>query len=226
MGNTIISKKTLKFLKDIQKNNNREWYNKNKDYYKEAHDNFKAFVADVEIELNKTDEIEKVKHFRIYRDVRFSKDKTPYNIHFSSSFTRAGVHRRGGYYLRISAEGNFILGGFFNPEPKDMKLIRDQISADPKPLRKILKSKKFASTFGTLHGEQVKSAPRGYSKEDPAIDLLRYKQLLAHREISNQIVTSDKFKKEVVNTFKAMRPFFDYMSDILTHDLNGLPLYR
>ena len=226
MPNTIIQKKTLKFLKDIQKNNSREWFHANKDYYKTAHDNFKAFASELETELNKTDVIEKVKHFRIYRDVRFSKDKTPYNHHFSVSFSRAGVDRRGGYYLRISAEGNFIVGGFFNPEPKDMKLIRDQISADDKPLRKILKSKKFKDNFGMLHGEQVKSAPRGFSKEDPAIDLLRYKQLLAHKTITNKLVTSGEFKKEVVNTFKAMRPFFDYMTDILTHDLNGLPLYK
>lgn len=220
-----IQKKTLKFLKDIRKNNTREWFHDNKAYYKEAHDNFKSFAAQVENELNKTDVIDKVKHFRIYRDVRFSKDKTPYNHHFSVSFSREGKHRRGGYYLRISAEGNFIVGGFFNPEPKDLKLIRDQISADDKPLRKVLKSKKFKDFFGELHGSQVKSSPRGFSKDNPAIDLIKYKQFLAHRQITDKLVCSPEFIKEVASSFKAMRPFFDYMTDILTHDLNGISLY-
>ena len=226
MAKATIEKSTLQFLKTLKKNNSREWFNKNKDKYKEAHDNFKSFVDAVVDEMNKNDAIEKVKHFRIYRDVRFSKDKTPYNTHFSASMSRDGADRRGGYYLRISTEGNFVVGGFWQPEPKDMKLIRDQIQADPKRLRKILNAKKFKDNFGELHGDQVKSAPKGYSKDDPAIDLLRYKQLLAMKKYTDKVVLSGSFLKETVNGFKAMRPFFDYMTDILTHDLNGKPLYK
>ena len=226
MAHTTIDKSTIKFLKDLKKNNSREWFNDHKPKYKVAHDNYKAVVADIEIEMNKIDAIEKVKHFRIYRDVRFSKDKTPYNSHFSASMSRAGAHRRGGYYLRISADGHFILGGFFNPEPKDMRLIRSHIAADPKPLRKILKSKLFSNHFGELHGEQVKTAPKGYPKDHPAIDLLRYRQLLAHKQIKETEVLSQKYVKDVVKTYKAMHPFFNYMTDILTHDLDGIPLYE
>ena len=226
MPHNTIDKSTIQFLKKLKKNNTREWFHDNKASYKQAHDNFKSVIADVETEMNKIDVIEKVKHFRIYRDVRFSKDKTPYNTHFSASISREGAHRRGGYYLRISTEGHFIVGGFWNPEPKDMKLIRGHIAAEPNRLRKVLKSKTFTNYFGELHGEQVKTAPKGFSKDDKAIDLLRYKQLLAHKQIKEGDVVAANYVKEVVKTFKAMHPFFNYMTDILTHDLDGIPLYE
>jgi len=221
-----IDKSSFKFLKQIRANNNREWFNDNKDQFKVANENAKAFLESMKNEMNKIDEIEKTKLFRIYRDVRFSKDKTPYNSHFSMSMNRAGNFRRGGYYLRITPGDTIVACGFFNPEPKDLKLIRDHIAQDDKPLRKILKSKKFKDMFGELRGEQVKSSPRGFDKNHPAIDLLKYKQLLVHRNFKDKEVLSENFLKEVVKTYKAIMPFFDYMTDILTHDLDGVPLYK
>jgi len=222
----IISKKTLKYCKLLEANNNRPWFQENKETYQEALDNVKAFKEDLLSELEKIDAIEKSKLYRIYRDVRFSKDKTPYNPDFRISFTREGVQRRGGYYLRIAPGETYVAAGFWGPEPKDLKLIRDQIAQDPKPLRKILNSKKFKDHFGELEGAQLKSAPKGFDKEHPAIDLLRYKQMYVSRRIPNNIVTSSDFKKEITKSYKAIRPYFDYMSDILTHDLNGRPLYK
>jgi len=222
----IISKKNLKYCKLLEANNNRPWFQENKETYQEALDNVKAFKEDLLSELEKIDAIEKSKLYRIYRDVRFSKDKTPYNPDFRISFTREGVQRRGGYYLRIAPGETYVAAGFWGPEPKDLKLIRDQIAQDPKPLRKILNSKKFKDHFGELEGAQLKSAPKGFDKEHPAIDLLRYKQMYVSRRIPNNIVTSSDFKKEITKSYKAIRPYFDYMSDILTHDLNGRPLYK
>ncbi len=222
----VIEKSSFKFLKDIRKNNHREWFHANKDAYTNANNNMKAILAELENELNKFDVIEKKKLFRIYRDVRFSKDKTPYNSHFSMSMGREGAFRRGGYYLRITPGDSMVGGGFYNPNPKDIKLIRDQIAADAKPLRKILASKKFKNTFGELMGAQVKSAPRGYDKDHPEIDLLRYKSMYVFKSYSDKEVTDPKFIKEVIKTWKALQPFFAYMTDILTHDLDGVPLYK
>ena len=221
----VIEKSSFKFLKDIRKNNHREWFHANKDAYTNANNNMKAILAELENEVNKFDIIEKKKLFRIYRDVRFSKDKTPYNSHFSMSMGREGAFRRGGYYLRITPGDSMVGGGFYNPNPKDIKLIRDHIAADAKPLRKILASKKFKDNFGELMGAQVKSAPRGYDKDHPEIDLLRYKSMYVFKSYSDKQVTDPKFIKEVIKTWKALQPFFAYMTDILTHDLDGVPLY-
>ncbi len=222
----MIEKSSLTFLKKLRNNNNREWFAENKPAYQTAHENAKAFLEKVEQELNKIDAIEKKKLFRIYRDVRFSKDKTPYNSVFRMSLAREGVFRRGGYYLQIGPGQTMIGGGFYKPEPKDLKLIRSQIASDPKPLRKIIASKTFMNNFGILQGEQVKSAPKGYSKDHPDIDLLRYKSMYVFKEFKDTEVTSGIFIKEVVKTYKAIQPFFSYMTEILTHDLDGVPLYK
>jgi uncharacterized protein (TIGR02453 family) len=221
-----IEKSSIKFLKTIVKNNNREWFNENKEVFHTANQNMKDFMLAIENEMNKIDIIEKAKLFRIYRDVRFSKDKTPYNGHFSMSFSREGAFRRGGYYLRIKPNETMIGGGFWKPESKDLKLIRSHISADSSHLRKILKSKKFKDMFGQLDGDVLQKSPRGYEPDHKDIDLLKYKSFVAMRTFKDNEVTSPDFLKNVIATFKNVRPFFDYMSDILTHDLDGVPLYK
>jgi len=220
-----IEKSTIKFLNDLAKNNNRDWFKKNKERYDAAYANAKEFMAAVEQAMQKHDVIEKSKLFRVHRDVRFSKDKTPYNTDLRFSFTREGAYRRGGYYLKIGPKDAFIAGGFWRPEPKDLKLIRSHLAADAKPLRKILASKKFKDNFGIIEGEKVKSAPKGYSKDHPNIDLLRHKSFIIDKKIDKKLVTSKDLIKEVNTGFKAARPYFNYMTEILTHDLNGERLY-
>jgi len=222
---TKIEKSTIKFLNDLAKNNNRDWFKANKERYDVAYANAKAFMADLEKAMQKHDTIEKSKLFRVYRDVRFSKDKTPYNADLRFSFTREGAYRRGGYYLKIGAKESFLAGGFWRPEPKDLKLIRSHLAVDAKPLRKIVASKRFKDNFGILEGEKVKSAPKGYIKEHPNIDLLRHKSFTVDKKLDMKLITSDDLIKEVNKGYKAMRQYFDYMSEILTHDLNGVPLY-
>lgn len=219
-----IEKTTFTFLKSIKKNNNREWFTKNKDKYVEAYESMKVFFNALETEMSKHDMIDNVKVFRIYRDVRFSKDKTPYKVSLSGGLSRTGADRRGGYYLHIEPGNSMMGAGFWNPESKDLKLIRDHIAADDKRLRRILKGKKLSSTWGELHGDQLKTSPKGFDKEHPAIDLLRYKQFLFRKDFSDKEVLDKAFLKNVNTSFKAIRPYFDYMSDILTHDLNGVSL--
>lgn len=216
-----ISKDAFKFLRAIKKNNNREWFEKNKADYKKHFEAFKAFGEDVKEGLNKKDVIDKVKAFRIYRDVRFSKDKTPYKTNMAMSWQREGKSRRGGYYLHVQPGNSFAGCGFFSPDAKDLMHIRKQIQQDPAPLRKILKSAGIKKTFGELMGEQVKTAPKGFDKNDPAIDLLRYKQFYFMHEFSDAEVQSNNFDKEVVKILNKTRPYIDYMTEILTTDLNG-----
>ncbi len=222
--NMTIQPDTFQFLNDITVNNNRDWFNANKPTYQTALDDVKQFVKAVEDGLNKTDNIEKSKVFRIYRDVRFSKNKSPYKNYFGASFMRATAKLRGGYYLHIEQEKSFVGGGFWAPNPSDLKRIRDEFALDDKPTRKILADKTFKKYFGTLQGDAVKTAPKGFDKTHPAIDLIRMKQLVISRPFSEEEVTNKNFLKEVVLTFGAMRPFFDYMSEVLTTDRNGVSI--
>lgn len=224
----IISKSSIDFLNLLKKHNDRDWFNAHKDKYIEEQSHIEQFADSLLMELNSHDVIETVSGkkslHRIYRDVRFSKEKTPYNTHWSGSFRRAGKQRRGGYYFHIEPGNSFIAGGFWSPSPEDLKRIRDDFAFDATPLRKILKSKSFVSTFGSLQGEQLKTTPKGFDADNAAIDLLRYKQFLVARKFTDKQVLDKSFLKEANQTFKNMRPFFDYMSEVLTTDINGIEI--
>ena len=225
----MLSNKTLSFLKDLSKHNNRDWFNKNKNVYVEQHEIVIRFADAVIARMNKHDKIEtpsgKKAVFRIYRDVRFSKDKSPYKTHFGMHFSRATKLLRGGYYFHIEPGKCFVGGGFWDPSPEDLKHIREQISLHPKPLRKIINSKDFIKNFGKLEGEKLINVPRGFEKNHPAGDLLKYKQFLISRTISEKVLLVPKGLDEVVKSFRSMRPFFNYMSDILTTNTNGESLF-
>lgn len=217
----VIESSTIKFLRDLDKNNEREWFSANKARYEQALKNVNSFKDAVIQSLSKKDVIENGRVFRIYRDVRFSKDKAPYKNNFGIHFTRATKERRGGYYLHIEPGKSFAGGGFWAPEPEDLKRIRDEIAFDDKPIRKIINQKTFIKYFGTLNGDELKTAPSGYDRDHPAIDLIRKKQFIVGRNFTDKEVTDPGFIKEVTLSFEAMRPFFDYMSEVLSTDLNG-----
>lgn len=216
---------SFEFLKKLKKNNNREWFNTHKAGYQKELLLMEGFADRLLSNLNAHDMIEtpsgKKSLFRIYRDTRFSSDKSPYKTHWSGSFKRATKYRRGGYYFQIEPGNSFIAGGFWGPVSADLRRIRDDIAFDAAPIRKILKSKSFVSMFGTLQGEQLKKAPQGFGADHEAIDLLRHKQFLLIRRFPDKEVLSKSFLKEADLTFKAMRPFFDYMSEVLVTDSNG-----
>lgn len=219
---------TLSFLQKIQKNNNREWFAKHKKEYDAAFQEMVQFADEVLFELRKTDHIETASGqksaYRIYNDVRFSKDILPYKKHLDGSFKRATNVLRGSYYYHIEPGHSFIAGGFWGPNPQDLSHIRQQIAADCTPLTSLLSEASFKKTFGKLLGEQVKTAPRGFDMADPAIELLRYKQFIIRRNFTDKEVSNTAFHLEVAKTFKKMRPFLNYMSEILNTDLNGLSI--
>ncbi len=228
MKNSTIPKSALDFLVALKKNNNRDWFNAHKDRYIKEHELMIAFADSLLIKMNQHDHIEtpsgKKSLFRIYKDTRFSKDKTPYKDHWSGRFKRATKQLRGGYYYHIQPGNSYVAGGFWGPNPEDLKLIREQIAFEPGALRKVLSNKKFKSFFGELRGEKVNTSPKGYSKDHPAIDLLRYKQFIIKHTFTDKEVLSEKFCDQVNNAFRNMRPFLDHMSEILTTDLNGVSL--
>lgn len=217
---------TLDFLSKIDQNNNREWFAAHKDEYQNAHNEMIGLADGILAEMQKHDQIETVSGkkslFRIYRDVRFSKNKLPYKNNLSGGFRRATKYLRGGYYFQIQPGNTFVEGGFWGPNPQDLLHIRKQIMADPDPLRAVLEDKTFKDTFGTLQGEKVKTSPKGFSIDDPAIDLLRHKQFIVTHHFSDREVLSKDFHLKIAHAFATMRPFFDYMSEILTTDLNGV----
>lgn len=220
---TVISPAVFSFLKALKENNHRDWMQEHKKEYLANEKVLKEFYGALEAGLNQNDEIAKVKVFRINRDIRFSKDKTPYNAHRSASFSRAGAHRRGGYYLRIEPGKTAVAGGFFGPEPADLLRIRKEFEMDAKPIRKILAAKEFNKAFGGFNQEfTVKTAPKGFSKEDPNIDLIKLKSFFVVHNFADKEALAPDFKEKVLYHFELMRPFFDYMSDVLTTDLNGV----
>lgn len=215
------------FLKILKDNNNRDWFNTHKEEYTDQLQIIENFADGLLKTLHTHDVIEtpsgKKSLQRIYKDTRFSKEKIPYKTHWGGSFTRAGKQRRGGYYYRIAPGGNsFIAGGFQAPNANDLKRIREEISNDPQPLRKILGSKSFIETFEILHGAQLKTTPKGFEAADEAIDLLRYKQFLLIKRFSDAEVLDASYLQKADCTWRSMRPFLDYMSEILSTDSNGI----
>lgn len=220
-----IPKSTFDFLLELRKNNNREWMQEHRQEYLENEEILKNFYSEVEKGLMKFDEISKVKIFRINRDLRFSKNKTPYNSHRSVSFSRAGAHRRGGYYFRLDPGNCYMAGGFFDPEPADLLRIRKEFEIDASEIRSILNEKEFNKAFGGfVQTNAVKLAPKGFNKDDENIDLIKLKSFTAKHSFTDQEVTSENFIENLLHHYQLLLPFFDYMSSVLTTDLNGVSL--
>lgn len=226
MKHTLIPQSNFDFLNSLGRNNNRDWFSTHKDEFLKQQGIVEDVAEELLTELNVHDLIEttsgKKSMHRIYRDTRFSKDKTPYKTNWSGSFRRATKWRRGGYYFHIEPGNSFVAGGFYGPNAEDLRRVREDISFDPEPLREILKTDQFVQNFGSLQGEQLKTTPKGFAADDEAIDLLRYKQFLLIRNFSDKEVLSRDYVRLVNETFIVMRPFFDYMSVVLTSDGDGV----
>lgn len=217
---------SYQFLLEIKSNNNREWFGKNKDRFLAAQEEVKTFVSDL-IALMKThDHIDEglTKIYRIYKDVRFSKDKTPYKTNWSANIKRATTQLRGGYYLQIEPGNTFLAGGFFGPNAADLLHIRKHLLQDARPLRQVMDDASFSKYFGGLQGGRVKSAPKGFSKDAENIDLIRYKSFYFHHYFTDQELLDSNFVEKVSEGFKQLRPYFDVMSEWLNTDHNGEPL--
>lgn len=215
-----MEKQVLKFLKDLAQNNNREWFNEHKNEFENAKQNALNEFNLIYEDLKQIDYLETMKMYRIYRDVRFSNDKTPYKTHFSMFIGREKPDYRGGYYLHIEPGNSFAGMGFWEPNKEDLLRIRKEIEQDDE-LETILNLKELFSTFGVLVGDEVKTAPKGFDKTHERIHLIKKKQFLLKHDFTDQEVLSNDFPQKVGAIIKQGRPFVDYMTDVLLTNLNG-----
>lgn len=222
MSSIKVSQDLLGFLKKLEKNNDRDWFGEHKEEFKKVETEAKNIFKTVFTLLNQHDNSDTFKMFRIYRDVRFSKNKLPYKIHFGGSFHRRKPELRGGYFLKIQPNNNsFIAAGFWDPSKEDLLRIRKEFEINDTEIRNIINKKSFKDIWGNFEGEELKTAPKGFDKEHPSIDLIRKKQFIFTKNFTDQEVLSTDFIDEVNASFKAIRPYFDYMSEVLTTNLNG-----
>ena len=217
----LIPKDTINFLKELKLNNNRDWFNENKQRFNSIQSGVKEFANEVNESLKKSDDIEKLKIFRIYRDLRFSKDKTPYKKNIGMAFHRAKPDLRGGYYLEISADESFVAVGFWNPNKEDLLRIRKEIELDGQEFKSVINHRKIKDIWGEVKGQEVKTSPKGFNVDHHHIDLIKKKQFIFIRKLNDEEILDENFQEKLVSYFVSIRPFFDYMSEVLTTNLDG-----
>ena len=217
----MLDQDVFNFLNQLKLNNNRDWFKKNK----HLHDHSKKIVTNYAEELFQQlkvdNQLDRVKVFRIYRDVRFSKNKTPYKTHFGIGFHRTKPKYRGGYYLHLEPGNSFIATGFWKPEKEDLLRIRKEIEADHSYFKNVVQHPVLNKKWGTLKGDTLKTAPKGFEKDHPGIEHLRFKQFIFMKKINDQQIVKANFNDWIKEQFKAAKPFVNFMGEILTTDLNG-----
>lgn len=217
---TAIHKNTFQFLEELAQNNNREWFNSNKDSYIEIREALIAFLESIYPGLCKMDpdlagiDIRK-SVFRINRDVRFSADKSPYKTSIAAIIIAGGKRNfseRAGYYIHIEPGNSMIGGGAYLPPSAWINRIRKEIASDSETFRQIIGEKKFKKYFGELAGDKLAGAPRGFAKDHPDIDLLRYKSYLAVHELKPEDILSERFNKHFIDVASALKPLNDFLN--------------
>lgn len=209
------------FLTELAENNNKEWFDAHKAQYESAKLEATTLFKHIYSILTEYDTLSSLKIYRIHRDLRFSNDKTPYKTHFGCYIQRKEPHYLGGYYVCVSPQETFIGGGFFEPNKDELLRIRQEISFNAEKFRAVMKNEGIQKEFGgQLWGEELKTAPKSFQKDDPMIDYLRKKQFLLKHDYSLEEATSNNFAEKAIQGLLAMRPFFDFMTEALTTNLN------
>jgi uncharacterized protein (TIGR02453 family) len=218
-----FSNETLKFLRALKRNNDREWFKARRDRY-ETHvrgpmialierlaDDFPKFAPEIVASP-------KTSLYRIYRDTRFSDDKTPLKIQVSASFRWRGLAKGegAGLYLEVHPRWVWMGGGFWNPQAPHLVRIREHITTTYPEIDEITRAKRFRSLLGELDGERLTRVPRGFAKDDPAAEYLKYRQFLAGREFPPEFATSAGFYPALIATYKAILPLVRFLNEPLT----------
>lgn len=218
--NTIHST-TLTFLKDLAKNNNREWFHENKKRYEAAKKNVLEFTTEflknaIEIDPTLVDLEPKKCIFRINRDVRFSKDKSPYKVNMGISFNKGGKKMpTAGYYLNIEPNGTFMGGGNYMVQPEELKKIREEIDYNFAEFQGIITDKAFVDYYGGIEVEEklsLKRPPKGYDADNPAIEYLKWKSFTTVRSYDDKVITSDDFMNECLKGVAALKPLVNFLN--------------
>lgn len=208
----------LKFLSALAKHNDRVWFEKNKDQYLQAKENFEIFISDFLTELIKFNPAlaglnPKKLPFRIYRDVRFSKDKRPYKTNMGAGISPGGkMMQEPGYYIHIEPGKSFIAGGMYMPEPGNLSKIRQEIDYNGDALEKVLKSKTFCKWYdGFDDFDKLKTMPKGYPKDHPRLNWLQHRSFIVSHNFTDKEVKDKKFMKQAIDACKAMKPLNDFL---------------
>lgn len=214
----MIQQSTLDFFKEIKENNNKPWFEQNKPRYEAAKANFLSFMEELLVEIRKIEPIyeKDLKKYasRIYRDVRFSKDKSPYKNNISSLIERAPDYKKCPFYLHIQPNESFIGGGIWQPEPDLLSRVRQEIDYNGSEFNSILHKKSFVDLFGKLSGDSLVRPPKGYDADNPNIELLKLKQYIVSKNFSDEVVTSKHFISELCICYEEALPFF-YFLDVV-----------
>jgi uncharacterized protein (TIGR02453 family) len=215
----MLQPETIGFLKKLSKNNNKQWFDSHKEEYLAAKEDFEALVTDVLSGLSEQDAAfkqQKAKDcvMRIYRDIRFSADKTPYKSNFAAGFSAGGRKSAGGgYYLHIEPGGKcFAGGGMWMPESQVLKAIRQEIDYNFDEFQRIINDKKFKKFFGEIQGERLKKMPQGYTDDNPAGEYLKLKSFVAGYNIPDEDITKKGVAKKINEVYSAMKPFVDFLN--------------
>jgi uncharacterized protein (TIGR02453 family) len=218
----MLQQSTIKFLKDLSKNNNKPWFDKNRNAFEAAKADFAQFVQKVIDQFGKKDTsishlIAKDCTFRINRDVRFSKDKSPYKNNMGAYFNRGGKKSPfSGYYFHCSPGGNsFVGGGLWMPEPVQLNKIRQEIDYNLADFKKIVESKKFKSVYGGISKDPeyvLTRVPKGYENDNPAAEYLKHKSWVAMMPLKDADLTSKDLLKKVVTAFETLQPMVFFIN--------------
>lgn len=214
----MLQSSTVDFLKQLTDTNTKEWFETNKKLYDAAKKDHEAYVNEVLQAMMEREEGfsgQKVKDcvFRIFRDVRFSKNKTPYKTNFGAVFAKGGKKTPGaGYYVHLEPGKSFVGGGIWNPENDVLKKIRQEVDYNLQEFESILKEKNFSKLFKSIDGEKLKKAPQGYDEANPAIDYLKMKSFTVGTAISDADVLGKNFTDKTLTIFTAMKPFIDFLN--------------
>jgi len=209
-------KQYLEFLTKLKNNNNRQWFAANKAEYASLQADYMVWIEKILFEMVEIDSSlqflsAKECVFRINRDIRFTNDKSPYKTNLSGIFSSSGKSGHNcGYYFEISSDGELMVGGGqYYLFPKDLFRVRKMLAKDASPLRKVLGNKDFKATFGELNGEKLKTHPKGFSPEDPNLDLLKFKNYIAMAYLSAAERSDDEIAEIIVSKFKTVKPLVD-----------------
>ncbi len=216
-----ITRATLHFLGELREQNNRDWFAGNKKRYETAKLEFDNFVNGLIAQISAYDP--SIAHltakdcvFRIYRDVRFSADKSPYKTHFGAHLTSAvkktAVHARAGYYIHLEPGGAFLAGGAYLPDPAWLKAIRSEIHYNGKLLHSILDNRDFKRYFGGIEGDKLKTTPKDYASDHPDLELLKHKSFLAIHRLNDEQITKPHFLEHCASVFESLKPFNDFLN--------------
>lgn len=218
-----ISSKVFDFLKLIEKNNNREWFNDNKNLFLEAQSDFQDFTEELISEMGKFDETilkldAKKSLLRIYRDTRFSKDKTPYKTYFGASLGMGKINTKAGFYLHVEPGKSFLGSGIYLPDSPVLKEIRKEISLFKDDFLKAIDDKDFKKYYTELDQEhKLKNVPQGFEKEDPMAEYLKLKSFIGVHNMTNKDLSDKNAVKNISKIFEAAKPLNDFLDTSISN---------